>query len=314
MSNQQENESGDGSNDASTTSSSETVNATQVSSTYKVLGKIDAPTGTGVLGHNTATSGTAHGVEGVTDSPDGYGLLTPDDAKIDGATIADASNVSSPTADGTFRTNDSIHMDFDGSNKFKRLYFSDTTGEIFYNPDFNGKAIIGFDAMDQIDILNSARLNATGTVDVGGDATIGGSLSVGNTSLVVYQSNNQTISGGRTRTRVEFDTIVADHFGGWNGTDFRYDVQEPGDYHVHCHISWSTLFTSEDLTELWVTRNGVDTIRTNSRSFPTMTGTKTFTGLSTGDTIAADVAQSSSSSQDLNGGEPDTFLNITKIG
>lgn len=40
------------------------------SSTWKVLGEIDAPTGTGVLGHNTATSGQSFGVKGVTDSAD----------------------------------------------------------------------------------------------------------------------------------------------------------------------------------------------------------------------------------------------------
>lgn len=48
---------------------SETTDTTQNSSTYKVLGEIATPDGTGVLGHNTATSGTAYGLEGVTDSP-----------------------------------------------------------------------------------------------------------------------------------------------------------------------------------------------------------------------------------------------------
>lgn len=55
------------------------------SSTWKVLGEIEASTGTGVLGHNTATSGTAVGIEGVTESPEGYGLYTADDAKVEGA-------------------------------------------------------------------------------------------------------------------------------------------------------------------------------------------------------------------------------------
>jgi hypothetical protein len=41
---------------------------TALSTTYKVLGELDAPDGTGVLGHNTATSGQAHAIEGVTDS------------------------------------------------------------------------------------------------------------------------------------------------------------------------------------------------------------------------------------------------------
>lgn len=41
-----------------------------ISTDYKVLGEKDAPDGTGVLGHNTATSGPAHGVEGITESGD----------------------------------------------------------------------------------------------------------------------------------------------------------------------------------------------------------------------------------------------------
>jgi hypothetical protein len=38
------------------------------STTYKILGKMDAPGGSGILGHNTATSGESYGVEGVADS------------------------------------------------------------------------------------------------------------------------------------------------------------------------------------------------------------------------------------------------------
>jgi hypothetical protein len=41
---------------------------TTVSTAYKVLGKFSDTSGAGVLGHNTASTGTAYGVEGVTDS------------------------------------------------------------------------------------------------------------------------------------------------------------------------------------------------------------------------------------------------------
>lgn len=44
------------------------VTAAAISSDYKVRGKKSASGGTGVLGHNTATSGTSYGVEGVTDA------------------------------------------------------------------------------------------------------------------------------------------------------------------------------------------------------------------------------------------------------
>ena len=51
----------------------------------KVVGELDDDEGgIGVLGKNTAGSGTTYGVTGEVDSPDGYGLYTPDDARVDG--------------------------------------------------------------------------------------------------------------------------------------------------------------------------------------------------------------------------------------
>lgn len=67
MADQQENEIGEWTIDTSNTSS-ETVKSSSVSSTFKVLGRKDAPDGTGVLGHNTTTTGVSYGVEGVTDA------------------------------------------------------------------------------------------------------------------------------------------------------------------------------------------------------------------------------------------------------
>jgi chaperonin cofactor prefoldin len=56
-----------------------------VTSTYKVLGQFDADNGVGVLGQNDANSGTPIGVQGaVPNSSAGYGLATPDDAKVGG--------------------------------------------------------------------------------------------------------------------------------------------------------------------------------------------------------------------------------------
>lgn len=58
---------------------------TAASSTYKFLGAFDADAGAGVLGKNTADSGTPIGVEGaVPTASGGYGLSTPDDARVDG--------------------------------------------------------------------------------------------------------------------------------------------------------------------------------------------------------------------------------------
>jgi len=60
------------------------------SATYKVLGQFaESNEGIGVLGCNTASTGTTYGVKGEVDSSDGYGLMTPDDCKIDGALAGD---------------------------------------------------------------------------------------------------------------------------------------------------------------------------------------------------------------------------------
>ena len=63
---------------------------TTASSTYKVLGELPDAGGIGVLGRNTAGSGATYGVKGAVDSPDGYGVYTPDDAKVDGTLVVPA--------------------------------------------------------------------------------------------------------------------------------------------------------------------------------------------------------------------------------
>ena len=53
----------------------------------KVVGQLADSDGIGVLGHNTADSGETYGVVGEVDSPEGYGLYTPDDARVDGNAV-----------------------------------------------------------------------------------------------------------------------------------------------------------------------------------------------------------------------------------
>ncbi len=55
------------------------------STTAKFRGELDADDGAGVLGKNTASSGTPVGVEGaVPNNSSGYGLSTPHDASVGG--------------------------------------------------------------------------------------------------------------------------------------------------------------------------------------------------------------------------------------
>ena len=55
-----------------------------LSKLFKVLGQIDDDEGAGVVGHNTAETGDAIGVEGATESDEGFGLYTEDDAHVGG--------------------------------------------------------------------------------------------------------------------------------------------------------------------------------------------------------------------------------------
>ena len=60
----------DGRDEDSRTTTTDAEPASHTSSTWKVLGELDEAGATGLLGHNTAGTGTGIGVEGVTDSSD----------------------------------------------------------------------------------------------------------------------------------------------------------------------------------------------------------------------------------------------------
>jgi len=76
-----------GGGDATASPDAET-NAEPTGDTYKVLGEFETADGSGVLGRNTASSGTPVGVQGsVPNTVDGYGLYTPDDARVDGSVL-----------------------------------------------------------------------------------------------------------------------------------------------------------------------------------------------------------------------------------
>lgn len=90
---------------------------TAASSTYKVLGEFSDTSGAGVLGKNTATSGTPIGVQGaVPNNSGGYGLQTPDDARIDG--VAELSTLGGNLTGGTEMTNivgENLAIDAEGN-------------------------------------------------------------------------------------------------------------------------------------------------------------------------------------------------------
>lgn len=161
-----------------------------VSSTYKILGKLSAKDGVGVLGQNNASTGTPIGVQGaVPNSGSGYGLSTPDDARINGD--IESSGGHTLTVDGlptlTLGTTAS-----DGSR---------TAG---------GNVIAGYKD-------NSVQNDSVGATISGGgasgDTDLGGSIGVrDNTNEVL--GNYGTIGGGYNNRTYAWCTIA----GGINNT------------------------------------------------------------------------------------------------
>lgn len=82
-----------------------------MSDEYKVRGRIAAPNGSGVVGHNTATSGTPVGVEGAVDAAGGYGLYTDDDAGVGGTLETSALEATD------IAVSDAITVDYTGSSQ-----------------------------------------------------------------------------------------------------------------------------------------------------------------------------------------------------
>jgi hypothetical protein len=77
--------------DTAVSTTDEAAIGTTTSSTYKVLGSFSDSSGAGVRGENAANTGTPIGVEGtVPNNPSGYGLSTPNDARV-GGSLTDAS-------------------------------------------------------------------------------------------------------------------------------------------------------------------------------------------------------------------------------
>lgn len=293
---------------------------TAASSTYKVLGEFSDTSGAGVLGKNNASSGTPIGVEGaVPNASGGYGLYTADGGKVEGGLIADSTNVSSPTTEGVIRTDQSIHMDYNASNQFKRLYFSDTTGEIFYNPDVGGDAYIGFDNMDVINILNSARLDTTGPIstDASVDSQNGYRGAVGSAAAI---SSNFSLTS--SLQKIPFDSLIADQRGEFDTSNNWFECAYDGTYVVEFGFDSSASSTGTIWLDVEVVQGSASSnpassqdmiIEFDGNGMISKTFTKTIYGLKAGNRIYVEMADQSDSLV-LEGGSDDTFISVRQVG
>jgi hypothetical protein len=216
----------------------DTTTLATASSTYKVLGEDALASGAGVLGKNTADSGTPIGVEGAVPNADGYGLSTPHDARVEGAMATtgewqvdvDGDQGMKLGGSDTFTANSTT---FEGSGNLIGGHLTQVTTDVvgaviggggLYNQDdgtYRRNTVTdhfatvggGYDNTagdDDSDLLSAIAPTVAGgrlNTASGSDATVGGGTS--NTA----SASNATVAGGDSNTASARDSTV----GGGDG-------------------------------------------------------------------------------------------------
>jgi hypothetical protein len=320
--------------------------ATHASATWKVLGQLDDPTGVGVLGHNTATSGTGYGVEGVTDSPDrgaagvhGHAAaLSPDPTfGVVGTTASDDNLAAGVYGDGDQALGvRGISSGDDGV--FGLSYASGSAGVYGENKEPSGSSTNG--------VRGIARSGADGTAGVKGqsfatsgatygvfgsasspdgyglysadDARVEGSVSMGAVGTEVVRTTDLSVPGSTTVT-VAYDTVRTDDLNEYDTGTGTWTATNAGDYLVTAQVEWgqSNMSAGEGLN-LYIYRNG-STFATNYRQSagsngPSMNVSKTVRGLGAGDTISVRVSHYNASGMEISGSAQYNWLEISRIG
>jgi polyhydroxyalkanoate synthesis regulator phasin len=195
--------------DSSTDEPATEIEPNAVTSTYKMLGEFTATDGSAVLGQNNAGSGTPVGVEGAVPNADGYGLSTPDDAKV-GGTISTTGNFDfsiendSGTALGigardTFEVGQDPTLTFEGSG-------NSVTGQLntVKSTDIVSATISGGGVYDQ---TNDTYYRNTVT-DHGG--TVGGGFNnrAGDDDSDLVSAESATVAGGDSNTASGSGSVV----------------------------------------------------------------------------------------------------------
>lgn len=309
--------------------------ATQApSSDYKVRGKKSATSGTGVLGHNTATSGPAHGVEGVSEAagdnannvlPAGiYGRSTGNDR-----TFGVRGDATSSGGTGIFGrvAPESYERSWNAS------YPTGVTGLTTYSSDDTGitgsagvEGVANATAGDNIGVLgityssNGYGMYSIGDAYTSGNHEVTGHQSVGNVGVSAYLSSYADIGSGTAET-VVFDATVDDDFNNFDTTSGVYTIPEDGDYHVDFLIDWLDSFSSGDVINYNLLIDGTpsgglaaDTVVPHN-SDPTRCFSKGLFKLTAGQTIEVEISQNSGSAKTIYGGSNgETYLTTHKFG
>lgn len=204
------------------------IETAAVTSPYKVLGELTAADGVGVLGQNNAGSGTPIGVQGaVPNASAGYGLSTPDDARVSG--VLEVTDVTSNPSEFTLTTGDTgiAHaMNVVLGHETNAITDAAAGGVIGGGGFDDGATDHSNQAYDNYATIGGGRNNQAGTDNedattdpyptVGGGrdntangprSTVGGGMN--NTASAV----NATVGGGRNNVASHGATTVGGGFG-----------------------------------------------------------------------------------------------------
>lgn len=259
----------------------------------------------GVRGGASQSSGVVYGVRGETNSGDGFGLYTPDDAK----------------------SGDSLQFTSGAPDMF--IFESGTTNPdqnvIPHSPDFPGWGLRYDDDGDNFVFQSggiadmTVQLFGTPTLDVHGDARVGGHLDIGDLGASAEQTQDITIQ--TTPTDVVYQTEVVDDRNEYDPSTGVFTCATAGDYHVDAQVFWDGTPSEGEFVSIAIRRNGTSVRRAEKRWPASTSGgeritqavSKTMRNLAQNDTINL-TAQTGTTSHDIIGISSRANLQISKIG
>lgn len=258
-------QSGDNSDDDSSSAGGKDIQPNAISSTYKVRGEDELSDGAGVLGHNTATTGTAMGVEGVTESDAGTGVRGTTTASS-GLVFGVHGSGTSPSAYGVLGTVVSGIFPFFQSGKPMGVRgYTDRSGaqngvEAGYGV-FGSVVATSGEAYGVYGFTNSSDgygVYSDGDSKTTGKHRIDGRLDRGTVGASVGLDNEQSVPGS-DETRVAYDKIEFDD-GAWDSTNNEYVVPMDGTYRLDAHVSFDDSFSENTFVSLHIHHfdNGIE--------------------------------------------------------
>jgi len=244
----------------------------QSGSDWKVLGEIDTPGATGVLGHTTAASGASTGVHGVTDSSDDFAMAVRGDVYSGSATgvmgwTRAPGKAGAPTtavygyADATSPTETMGVVGSNQNDHVGALAVGGVAGssyETFTSRSYGVKGVTHATGTDSAGVYGEAVSSTGITHGVYGtasnsdgygvftpdDARADGAVHAGdgfrgNVGSSVYRSSETDVGGGATKT-LFFDTEVADERSEYTSGSGTFSPAFDGTYAVDLSVAVKT--------------------------------------------------------------------------